>query len=181
MKQIDKDRKELQRLVESYGKDDVMKYVNHINESFMGTALAVVGGLIGFKLIKGLLLGLLGGATAVKIKQYIQELEQCQNEMAEILSRYPDVQNTLSRRLENRLKYVKMPDNSFSLGEKIGLGLDRDLAALEDEDRARFMELFDRVKYIQDDAFKCYKEDTLEKLGGKTSPASQLRRAMFGD
>ena len=74
MKQIDKDRKELQRLVESYGKDDVMKYVNHINESFMGTALAVVGGLIGFKLIKGLLLGLLGGATAVKIKQYIQEL-----------------------------------------------------------------------------------------------------------
>ena len=32
MKQIDKDRKELQRLVESYGKEDVMKYVNHLDE-----------------------------------------------------------------------------------------------------------------------------------------------------
>ena len=33
MKQIDKDRKELQRLVESYGKKDVLKFVRHLNES----------------------------------------------------------------------------------------------------------------------------------------------------
>lgn len=32
MKQIDKDRKELKRLVESYGKQDVLKFVNHLNE-----------------------------------------------------------------------------------------------------------------------------------------------------
>lgn len=33
MKQIDKDRKELQRLVEAYGKQDVTKFINHINEA----------------------------------------------------------------------------------------------------------------------------------------------------
>ncbi len=33
MKTIKQDRKELQRLVESYGKEDVMKYINYINES----------------------------------------------------------------------------------------------------------------------------------------------------
>ena len=37
MKQIDKDRKELQRLVESYGKEDVMKYVNHLDEDYAET------------------------------------------------------------------------------------------------------------------------------------------------
>ena len=33
MKAIDKDRAELKRLVESYGKADVLKYVNHVDES----------------------------------------------------------------------------------------------------------------------------------------------------
>ena len=32
MKEIDKDRATLKRLVESYGKKDVLEYVNHINE-----------------------------------------------------------------------------------------------------------------------------------------------------
>ena len=32
MKQIDKDRAELKRLVESYGKADVVKFVKHLNE-----------------------------------------------------------------------------------------------------------------------------------------------------
>lgn len=34
MKQIDKDRKELQRLVESYGKQDVLNYINHLDEVY---------------------------------------------------------------------------------------------------------------------------------------------------
>lgn len=36
MKQIDKDRKELQRLVEAYGKQDVLKFVKHLNEAYTG-------------------------------------------------------------------------------------------------------------------------------------------------
>lgn len=32
MRQIDKDRNILKRLVESYGKEDVLNYVNHLNE-----------------------------------------------------------------------------------------------------------------------------------------------------
>ena len=184
MKQIDKDRKELQRLVESYGKQDVMKYVNHLdegtlNESFLGAAGIIVAGLIGFKLIKSLLLGLVGGALGGKIKQKIAELEQCQAEMTEILSRYPDVQENFTRLIRNRLNYVKMPENSYSLGEKLGLGLDRYLTSFEPEDRDRFLELFNKVRYIQDEAFKYYKEETLEKLGGKTSFASKLDRMMF--
>lgn len=34
MKQIDKDRNTLKRLVESYGKKDVLNFINHLNESY---------------------------------------------------------------------------------------------------------------------------------------------------
>ena len=99
--------------------------------------------------------------------------------MTEILSRYPDVQENFTRLIRNRLNYVKMPENSYSLGEKLGLGLDRYLTSFDPEDRDRFLELFNKVRYIQDEAFKYYKEETLEKLGGKTSFASKLDRMMF--
>lgn len=36
MKTIDKDRNSLKRLVEAYGKEDVMKYVNHLDEYMLG-------------------------------------------------------------------------------------------------------------------------------------------------
>lgn len=181
MSTLNKDRAELRRLVESYGKEDVIKYVNHINESFLGTTLAIVAGLIGFKLIKGLLTGLIGTGMAVKAKQKLQELEQCQSEMAEILAKYPEAQNKLSVVLRNRLKYVKTREHVLSFAE-MGIGLSKVLSdyGMEEEDINRFVELFDQVKYIQDEAFKYYKEETLEKLGGKTSPESQLSRAMFG-
>ena len=184
MSNINKDRKELQRLVESYGKQDVMKYVNHLdegtlNESFLGVAGAIVAGLIGFKLIKSLLLGVAGGVLAVKAKQKIAELEECQAEMTEILSKYPDVQEDISKMLKNRLNYVKVPKGS-SLGERIGRGLPEMLeASFEQKDYYRFLQLFKQVQYIQDEAFKYYDEETLEKLGGKTSFASKFKRDVW--
>lgn len=122
---------------------------NDINES----AMNIIYGILGYKIIDGLF-DLFGSLIKKPyIKAYRKKLEECQREMLQILNKYPGSQKQFEKDLYVRLHSKTTGDGIILSIERHPELLNNSLDSFTEEDKNKFMELYNEVAKIQDEVF----------------------------
>lgn len=135
----------------------------YVKESTVGTSVAIIGAIIGYKFFKALLSGMTKIGLGVIAKNKIKELDNIQNEMISILDRYPNVKDYMLKNggYKRILNSKGGKHDGFFFLTEFGFGLDEDISSFSDDDKTRFKQLFKEVRKLQDGVLQFFKEDEL--------------------
>lgn len=151
-------------------KDYINENVDNTNESaidalgsLFSEAVFIVGVMIGYKTIKALLKGALAVFGWAFLKQDIKKLKEVQTQMAQILSKYPEVCDAIKEKYSRQLTGVggKL-GGSFRLTD-LGF-LKDDLNFMEESDKKEFYRLYNMTQDIKKRALKNYEDEELKDM-----------------
>lgn len=135
-----------------------------LNESILTVAGGIIAGIIGYKLIKSLLKGLIMFVGLKTASKELEKLENAQNKMTSILEKYPESQNEIKIKFENILNSKGGKTDSFKLYDLFINENDKVFNTWSSEDKTSFIKLWSEVIDIQQNALASYSNDTLKLI-----------------
>ena len=132
---------------------NLSEFINEQSNTINEGAFDIINGILGYKMVNAFF-DLFGSMIQKPIiRKNKIKLEKCQNEMIQILSKYPGSQERFEKEL-----YVRL--HSKTTGSGIILSIERhpellnnSLDDFSEDDRNRFMALYNEVAKIQDEVF----------------------------